>query len=95
MDEDSFKKTLTYGVIVVSALTLGGCESLGIENTSSLLLPTLHRSEVFGFVAGFGTTFAAVPDLIGMLRRGPARASTRRWLASSGCFKLPGSITVS
>ena len=43
--------------------------TLGIQDTTSLLAPTLHRSEVVGFVAGFGTTFAALPDLIAMLRR--------------------------
>ena len=43
--------------------------TLGIQDTTSLLSPTLQRSEVVGFVAGFGTTFAALPDLIGMLRR--------------------------
>jgi uncharacterized protein with PQ loop repeat len=44
-----------------------------MHDRSSLLLPGFQRSEVFGFVAGFGTTFAAVPDLIGMLKR---RSST-------------------
>ncbi len=27
------------------------------------------RAEVVGFIAGFGTTFAALPDLVTMLRR--------------------------
>jgi len=36
---------------------------------ASLLVPALTRSEIVGLVAGFGTTFAALPDLITMLRR--------------------------
>jgi len=31
--------------------------------------PSLHRSEIVGFIAGFGTTFAAIPDLVTMIRR--------------------------
>jgi len=31
------------------------------------------RSEIPGFVAGFGTTFAAVPDLVAMLRRSSSK----------------------
>ena len=42
---------------------------LGIHDTASLLVSGLRRSEVIGFVAGFGTTFAALPDLLAMLRR--------------------------
>ena len=31
---------------------------------ASLLVPSFHRSEIVGFIAGFGTTFAAIPDLV-------------------------------
>jgi uncharacterized protein with PQ loop repeat len=48
---------------------LCGCEGLEIRDPSSLHLPQFQRSEVLGFVAGFETTFAAVPDLIKMFRR--------------------------
>jgi MtN3 and saliva related transmembrane protein len=60
---------LPVGLLLPSVIVLQGCESLGIHDTASLLLPTLHRSEIVGFVAGFGTTFAALPDLLAMLRR--------------------------
>jgi uncharacterized protein with PQ loop repeat len=60
---------LSLGVLLPGVIALQGCESLGVHDTVSLLSPTLQRSEVVGFVAGFGTTFAALPDLIGMLRR--------------------------
>jgi uncharacterized protein with PQ loop repeat len=60
---------LPLGVLLPNVIALQGCESLGIHDTQSLLVPTLHRSEVVGLVAGFGTTFAALPDLLAMLRR--------------------------
>jgi uncharacterized protein with PQ loop repeat len=40
-----------------------------IQDSTSLLNPGFQRSEIVGLVAGFGTTFAALPDLIGMLKR--------------------------
>ncbi len=60
---------IKLGAIALSTVALQGCQSLGIHDTTSLLSPQLHRSEVVGFVAGFGTTFAALPDLLAMLKR--------------------------
>jgi uncharacterized protein with PQ loop repeat len=68
MTKDRFDK-LALGVLLPSLIALQGCESLGIHDTASLLAPSLKRSEVVGFVAGFGTTFAALPDLLAMLKR--------------------------
>ena len=56
-------------VLLASVIVLQGCASLGIRDTQSLLVPTMERSEIVGLVAGFGTTFAAMPDLLAMLRR--------------------------
>ena len=64
-----FIDRMTEAVPVLSVIMLCGCEGLTVRDTSSLLVPRFQRSEVFGFVAGFGTTFAAVPDLVGMLKR--------------------------
>jgi MtN3 and saliva related transmembrane protein len=60
---------LACAVLLLSVIVLCGCEGLAIRDTSSLLVPHLRRSEIVGFVAGFGTTFAALPDLLAMLRR--------------------------
>lgn len=57
------------GVLLLSVIVLSGCEDLVIRDTTSLLLPKFQRSEILGMVAGFGTTFAAVPDLIKMFKR--------------------------
>ena len=60
---------VTASIFLLSVLTLYGCEDLVIRDTSSLLAPRFQRSEIFGLVAGFGTTFAGVPDLVAMLKR--------------------------
>jgi hypothetical protein len=65
----SSNRLATLAVLVLIAIVIGGCEALGIVDAASLLVPTFKRSEIFGFVAGLGTTFAAVPDLIRMLKR--------------------------
>jgi uncharacterized protein with PQ loop repeat len=68
MNRNRFGK-MARGMFFMSLLMLTGCAGLEIHDTSSLLLPRFTRSEVLGFVAGFGTTFAAVPDLVKMFRR--------------------------
>lgn len=60
---------LTRGVVLLGVLMLCGCEDLVVRDTSSLLVPRLQRSELMGLIAGFGTTFAALPDLLKMFRR--------------------------
>jgi uncharacterized protein with PQ loop repeat len=82
------KKASIVGLSVLAALALSGCATLGIHDTQSLLLPEFHRSEVFGFLAGFGTTFAAVPDLIAMLRRRSSAGMNPRMAAIMGVFQI-------
>lgn len=60
---------LPLGVLLPGTIVLQGCVSLGIADTKSLLVPSMQRSEIVGLVAGFGTTFAALPDLLAMLKR--------------------------
>jgi MtN3 and saliva related transmembrane protein len=60
---------MSLGVLLPIVIALQGCQSLGIHDAASLLAPTLKRSEIVGLVAGFGTTFAALPDLFAMLKR--------------------------
>jgi uncharacterized protein with PQ loop repeat len=79
---------IKLGVLAVVVLALYGCESLGIQDTQSLLVPSLQRSEVFGLVAGFGTTFAAMPDLIAMLRRRSSAGMNPRMAAIMGVFQV-------
>jgi len=57
------------GMLALGVMTMSGCESLGIHDTNSLLFPGLLKSEIWGFIAGLGTTLAGLPDLISMLKR--------------------------
>jgi len=79
---------LSLTVLALSMLVLSGCADLAIHDTASLLAPRFQRSEIFGFVAGAGTTFAALPDLIGMLRRRSSKGMNPRMAAITGVFQL-------
>jgi MtN3 and saliva related transmembrane protein len=72
----------------LSVVFLAGCGELAIHDTKSLLLPRFERSEVIGFVAGLGTTFAALPDLIGMLKRRSSKGMNPRMAAIMGAFQI-------
>ncbi len=81
---DSFMRL----ALVVSMVTICGCADLEIHDTSSLLVPRFQRSEVVGLVAGFGTTFAAVPDLMAMLKRRSSKGMNPRMAAIMGVFQI-------
>lgn len=79
-------------VIVVVPLAclimIDGCQQLIPRDMQSLFFPGLRRSEVFGFIAGFGTTFAALPDLIVMLKRQSSAGMNPRMAAIIGVFQI-------
>lgn len=79
---------LRLGLGVLISIALCGCQDLVPRDTQSLLIPRFHRSEIFGFLAGFGTTFAALPDLIAMLRRRSAAGMNPRMAAIMGVFQV-------
>jgi MtN3 and saliva related transmembrane protein len=74
---------LLFGLIVLS-----GCEGLVPHDTHSLFMPTIRRSEIVGFLAGLGTTFAALPDLLAMLRRRSSAGMNPRMAAIMGGFQI-------
>jgi MtN3 and saliva related transmembrane protein len=76
-------------VLLLSVATLYGCQDLAPHDTASLLDPRFSRSEVFGFVAGLGTTFATVPDLVAMFRRRSSAGMNPRMAAITGSFQIP------
>src|SRR5262245_30120460 len=78
----------TLGVLLLNVLILSGCEDLVIRDTSSLLAPRFQRSEILGLVAGFGTTFAAVPDLVAMLKRRSSAGMNPRMAGIMGVFQI-------
>lgn len=71
-----------------NGIVLAGCGELAIQDTDSLLLPIFRRSEVIGFLAGFGTTFAALPDLIGMLKQRSSTGMNPTMAGIMGLFQI-------
>ena len=76
------------GILLLSVVLLSGCQGLVPKDTASLLFPGFLRSEVLGFVAGFGTTFAAVPDLVRMFRRRSSKGMNPTMAGIMGVFQL-------
>jgi hypothetical protein len=87
------KKVLLSLPLLTLMILVSGCEELR-KDTSSLLIPSFQRSEIFGFIAGLGTTFAVLPDLLAMLRRRSSAGMNPRMAAIYGLFKSSGSTTV-
>jgi len=79
---------MTRGILLLSVIALCGCEDFAVHDTSSLLLPKFHRSEIMGLVAGFGTTFAAVPDLIKMFKRRSSKGINPTMAGIMGVFQI-------
>jgi len=75
-------------VFVLCVLSLAGCEDLVIHDVQSLFIPRFQRSEIVGLVAGFGTTFAAVPDLIKMLKRRSSEGMNPTMACIMGAFQV-------
>ena len=78
----------TLAIFLPCIIVLCGCQDLVPHDTQSLLDPNLKRSEVLGLAAGFGTTFAAVPDLIAMFRRQSSAGMNPRMAAIMGVFQV-------
>jgi len=78
---------MALAALLLTALILSGCAEL-VHDTQSLLIPRFQRSEIFGLVAGAGTTFAALPDLIAMLRRRSSKGMNPRMAAIMGAFQI-------
>jgi uncharacterized protein with PQ loop repeat len=80
---------VTLALALLSFTTLYGCQGeLVPRDTQSLLLPRFHRSEIFGLLAGLGTTFAALPDLLAMLRRRSSAGMNPRMATIMGVFQI-------
>ena len=73
---------------LLSIIIVCGCEELVVQDTTSLLIPRFQRSEILGLVAGFGTTFAAVPDLFRMFRRRSSKGMNPTMAGIMGGFQI-------
>src|SRR5579862_1134979 len=79
---------ITSAILSIALLALTGCDDLVPHDVRSLLVPHFQRSELIGLLAGFGTTFAAVPDLVAMLRRRSSAGMNPRMAAIMGVFQI-------
>ena len=79
---------VTFTVLILCLIALSGCQDLVPHDVPSLLDPSIKRSEILGLLAGFGTTFAAVPDLIAMLKRRSSAGMNPRMAAIMGVFQI-------
>ena len=99
MNMTSLNRMLTFAALLTGALVLGGCASIGIHDMQSLLAPSFSRSEIVGFVAGFGTTFAAIPDLVKMIKRRSSQGINPTMASIMAVFQIAwiyyGLLTVS
>ena len=82
----SSKRVQLFGFLF-SVTVLAGCAELA-QDAQSLINASWRRSDVVGFVAGLGTTFAALPDLIGMLKRRSSKGMNPRMAAIMGSFQI-------
>lgn len=76
------------GTLLLGVALLCGCEYLAVRDAESLLIPRFHRSEIVGFVAGLGTTFAAFPDLLRMIKARSSRGVNPTMAGIMGLFQL-------
>jgi MtN3 and saliva related transmembrane protein len=81
------KQVLLIVPLFTLMIMLSGCEEL-LHNTQSILIPRFQRSDLFGFVAGLGTTFAVFPDLVAMLRRRSSAGMNPRMATIIGIFQI-------
>ena len=84
---ESLNKT-TLVALVLGTIMLSGCEDLVVRDSASLLAPSFQRSELIGLLAGAGTTFAALPDLIAMLKRRSSKGMNPRMAGIMGVFQI-------
>jgi MtN3 and saliva related transmembrane protein len=78
---------VTLAVLFLGLIPLTGCQHLVID-TEKLFKPSVELSEIVGLLAGFGTTFAAFPDLLAMLKRKSSLGMNPRMGAIMGAFQI-------
>lgn len=84
----SRSNAVSLSLLLLMVVTLCACEGWVPRDTKSLLFERFQRSEVFGFIAGLGTTFAPFPDLIVMLKRRSHTGINVRLLRILAVFQL-------
>ena len=79
---------LWFLLLSLSVVTLAACDELFPRHLELLLRHDTELSEIVGFLAGLGTTFAALPDLIAMLKRKSSLGMNPRMGTIMGAFQI-------
>ena len=80
-------KRAVFAALFVSLFLLTGCQHLIID-TDKIIKSDINLPEIVGIVAGFGTTFAAFPDFLAMMRRRSSLGMNPRMGAIMGAFQV-------
>ena len=78
---------VTLAALFLSLLALTGCQHLVID-TEKIIKADVDLPEIVGILAGFGTTFAAFPDFLAMIRRRSSEGMNPRMGAIMGAFQI-------
>ena len=81
-------RILAFSSCVLSVIALSSCDQLTPRHIESLFRPNTGLSEIVGFLAGLGTTFAAFPDLVAMLKRRSSLGMNPRMGTIMGAFQI-------
>ena len=81
-----FKQAVLAGLLL-SLVLLTGCQHLVID-MDKIVRSDTDLPEIVGIIAGFGTTFAAFPDLLAMMRRRSSEGMNPRMGAIMGAFQI-------
>ena len=81
-------KPLSLAAAALGFMMLAGCQDLVPHHTDKLFQPSVEVSEIVGFLAGLGTTFAAVPDLLAMIKRRSSLGMNPRMGTIMGAFQV-------
>ena len=80
-------KQVMFAALLLSLILLTGCQHLMID-TDKIVRSDTDLPEIVGIIAGFGTTFAAFPDLLAMMRRRSSEGMNPRMGAIMGAFQI-------
>ena len=81
-------KNVFFALLLLSFTTLTACQDLTPRHLELLVKANTELSEIVGFLAGLGTTFAAFPDLLAMLKRRSSLGMNPRMGTITGVFQL-------
>jgi len=75
-------------VIVLAGFGHAFVGQLRLHGVGTLIASAFSMKEIVGFVAGFGTTFAAFPDLVATLKRHSTQGMNPRMAGIMGAFQV-------